>query len=417
MFDNNGRLVWFHSLPNGQDAADFRVQTYQGKPALTWWQGDTVSFGYGLGQDVIADGAYHTLAVLKGGNGLQLDEHEFLLTPQNTAFVIAYSPVRLNLSSLGGAVQGIALDGLAQEIDIKTGLVMWEWHSLDYVPVSNSMSSVPGNPANPYDYFHLNSVDVDGKGNVLLSARNTWALYDVSQRTGKVVWKLGGKASTFKLGTDVAFAYQHDGQFLGGNRISLFDDESPGTAPNGMKVGPDPPNPPSRGEIIKLDARSRTATLDTSLPHPGTRLATFSQGNMQLLANGDLLVGFGGLPNFTEFNSSGQVDFDATLPPHENSYRTYRYPWVGQPTESPAIAARSAGGQVSVFASWNGATEVASWKLLAGSSASSLSAVTTAPRSGFETTIATAPAAFYEVQALSSSGKVLGTSKAVAPTS
>jgi Arylsulfotransferase (ASST) len=405
IFDNAGNLVWFRSLPTGQDAADFRTQTYQGHTDLTWWQGRTLMLGYGLGEDIIADSHYKTVARVKAGNGLQADEHEFTITPKGVALITAYSPVAENLSAVGGAASAIAVEGVVQEVDIKTGLVMWEWHSLGHVEPAESYSKASTIATTPFDYFHINSLALDAHGNLLVSARNTWALYSVSARTGAVIWRLGGKKSSFTLGAGVAFAYQHNAQFLPNGDVSLFDDE-----------GAPPVKPPSRGELIKLNLQTKTATLDGQLVRNPGPLVTGSQGNVQSLPGGGWMVGWGGLPNFTEFNAQGQVVFDAQLPGGENSYRVYREVWSAQPTELPTIAATTAAGTTTAYASWNGATDVASWQLLAGSTTTDLAVVASAPRSGFETALATPAAAYVEVRALSAAGKTLATSKAIAPT-
>jgi hypothetical protein len=404
VFDSAGNLVWFRSLPSGQDATELHVQRYAGKMDLTWWQGRTLQLGYGEGQDVIADSAYHTIAVVKAGNGLQADEHEFRLTSAGQAFIPAFSPVAANLSSAGGPSNGVALDGVVQEIDIRTGLVMWEWHSLGNVALSESYSKAPGVSTTPFDYFHINSLFVAKDGNVLVSARNTWGIYSISKSTGRVLWRLGGKKSTFAPGPGVSFAWQHNAELLPNGEITLFDDE-----------GAPAVKPPSRGEILKLDPATKTATLAAQFL-PAQTLVTTSQGNLQRLPNGNWFVGFGGLPNFTEYDSHGQIVYDARFPAGENSYRVYRQPWSGQPSEPPAIAASATGATTTVYASWNGATDVASWQLLAGSSSTQLTPVSTTPRSGFETTIATPAAAYVQVRALSTSGKALGTSKAIRPT-
>ncbi len=404
IFDSAGNLVWFHPLPPEQDAADLRTQVLHGKNDLTWWQGTTIQLGYGLGDDIVADANYRTVSVVHAGNGLQADEHEFNITPQGSAYVLAYSPVQANLSSAGGSAHGIAIEGVIQEIDIHTGLVMWEWHSLAHIPVSQSYSKPSPSPTAPFDYFHINSLDTDSHGNILISARNTWTLYDINGVSGSLLWRLGGKASTFKLGPGVPFAYQHNASWLPGGQLSVFDDE-----------GAPPVNPPSRGEIISLNQSARTATLVTQLQRTVGPLATGSQGDVQALPGGGWMVGWGGLPNFTEFNSQGQIVYDAQLPRGENSYRVYRLPWAAQPLEPPALAATTTGATTTAYASWNGATTVASWQLLSGSSATGLTPVATVSRSGFETAIAVPAAPFVEVHALSASGKVIGTSKAIAP--
>jgi hypothetical protein len=404
IFDNAGRLVWFRSVPGGQDAADFQTQSFHGENVLTWWQGRTLQLGYGLGEDVIVDSNYKTVAVVKAGNGLRADEHEFNVTPQGAAYVLAYSPVAADLSPAGGPGSGVAVEGVIQKIDIHTHLVMWEWHSLGNVAVSESYSKPPTTATSPYDYFHVNSLTTDSHGNLLISARNTWALYDISAGTGRVMWRLGGKRSTFALGPNVPFAYQHNALWLPGGQLSLFDDEGAPTV-----------KAPSRGEVLSLDLKHKSAKLVSQLVRNPGPLITGSQGNVQALPGGGWMVGWGGLPNFTEFNAQGQVVYDAQLPRGEFSYRVYREPWSGQPLTPPAVAARRSGATTTVYASWNGATGVGSWQLLTGSSASQLTPVSTTPRTGFETTIPSPGAAFVQVRALSGSGRVLGTSAAVAP--
>jgi len=406
IFDNAGRLVWFRPVPSGQDAADLKVQSYRGHKDLTWWQGKTIILGYGLGEDVIANSAYHTVAVVKAGNGLPTDEHEFTVLGNGAALVTAYSPVQANLSAAGGPASGIAVDCAVQEIDIHTGLVMWEWHSLGHVDVSQSYSKAPTTPNGYYDYFHVNSVQQLKEGNLLISARNTWGAYELNAHTGQIVWQLGGKKSTFKFGPGVQFAYQHHVRMLANGEISVFDDEGAPTV-----------KAPTRGEFIKLDTRTRTATLADQLVRSSGPLITGSQGDVQSLANGNWMIGWGGLPNLTEFDAQGQIVYDAQFPKGEMSYRVYREVWSGQPSETPAITARTAGSTVAVYASWNGATTVASWQLLSGSSAADLKPVSSTPESGFETTIPTVAAAFVQVRALSASGKVLATSKAIQPAS
>jgi hypothetical protein len=402
IFDSAGNLLWFRSLPAGQDAADFRTQTFHGRDVLTWWQGRTVSPGYGLGEDVIADSHYRTVAVVRAGNGMPTDEHEFTVLPNGVALVLAYVPVRADLASVGGPPGGVAFDCALQEVDIHTGLVMWEWRSLGHVALSDAFSKAPASSVGYFDYFHINSAQLLADGNFLISARNTSAVYELAARSGRILWRLGGKASSFSLGSGVQFAYQHDAEMRPNGEISVFDDE-----------GFPPVKPPSRAELIRLDLKNRTATLVQQLVRGSGPLLTNSQGNMQELPGGGWMVGWGGLPNLTEFNAGGQMLFDAQLPTGESSYRVYREPWSGQPVEPPMIAADSSAGGTSVFASWNGATGVTAWQLLSGSSAAHLSPVSITPRSGFETTIPAPAAAFLQVRALGSSGRVLGTSRAV----
>jgi hypothetical protein len=404
--DGAGSLVWFKPLPSDTFATSFRVQEYLGKPALTWWQGDISVHGYGLGEDVIANQSYAEIAHVKAGNGVAADLHDFQLTKQGTALITAYEPILCDLAADGGSSYDGLVDGLIQEIDIKTGLVMFQWASLDHVPLSDSYSNpAHASSAEPFDFFHVNSIGVDQDGSLLISARNTWTVYDLDPQSGEINWQLGGKQSSFTMAPGARTAWQHDPRQLADGEFSIFDN---GASPRIQSQ--------SRGIVVSLDAQSRTASLTTQLEHPPPLLAD-SQGNMQALENGDWFVGWGQDPDFSEFNAAGALLFDAHFPPHTQSYRDFRFAWTGLPSEPPAFAIeRAAGSAASVYASWNGATLVASWRVLSGPSASHLTAVAQAPHDGFETTIAVptgALGAFVTVQALNAAGQVIGSGKTV----
>jgi hypothetical protein len=400
--DGSGRLVWFDQLPPGQGAENLSIQRYQGHPVLTWWQGRVLSLGFGEGEDVIMDSNYQTQAVVRAGNGYRADLHEFQLTPQGTAYLTAYAPVRCDLTSRGGLRNGVLMDTVIQEVDLNTGLVRFEWHSLDHVGVDESHVPVPS-ATTPWDYFHLNSIDLQHDGSLLLSARSTWATYEVAPGSGSVRWRLGGTRSTFTMGPDTQTAWQHDARRQADGTISLYDD---GASPRVHYQ--------SRGIVVALDMARRTARLVRAYQHP-TPLVADSQGNMQMLPGGQVLIGWGSVPYVSEFTRSGALLFDAHLPPGTGFYRAFRFPWHGQPLAPPMVSgAVIAGDQTAVYASWNGATDVASWRVLAGQSTDALAAVATIARSGFETTELVPNAyRFVAVQAIDGSGRLLATSATV----
>jgi hypothetical protein len=402
ILDPAGNLVWFKPLPPNTSATNFQVQEYLGRPALTWWQGNVSVHGFGLGVGVIADDTYAEVAHVGAGNGLQADLHEFQLTPNGTALITAYDTELCDISSAGGSRAGAVTNGVLQEIDIKTGLVRFQWTSLDHVALTDSMEL--GRKASlewPFDYFHINSIDREPDASLLVSARNTWTTYDIEPRTGRVVWRLGGKHSSFALGVGAGTAWQHDSRLLPDGLISIFDN---GSSPTVHKQ--------SRGVLVAVDPNRRTATLVGQFQTPSPIVAE-SQGNMQELENGDWFIGWGQVSDFSEFSSSGQLLFDAHLPAHVQSYRSFRLRWHGTPKQPPEFAlVPGVNGARTLYASWNGATGVASWAMLTGPSAASLHRIAEVPRSGFETPI-TLPAqpapTLVTVQALDASGAVLGT--------
>jgi hypothetical protein len=403
ILDPSGGLLWFKPLPTNTFATNLRVQEYLGQPVLTWWQGDISVHGFGLGQDEIADQGYADVARVRGGNGQQADLHDFQLTPQGTALITAYDPIRCNLSALGGPADGAVTDGLLQEIDVKTGLVMFQWSSIDHVAIGESYAGARGSSASqPFDFFHINSINLDQDSSLLISARNTWAAYQLNARTGQILWRLGGKHSTFKGISNTRTAWQHDPRVLANGLISIFDN---GASPSVHRQ--------SRGIVLSLNTQARTVTLVSELTHPPPILAE-SQGNLQALANGDWFVGWGQVPDFSEFSPTGQLLFDAHFPAHTQSYRDLRFAWTGTPAHPPAFRFVPAAAGGTVYASWNGATLATAWRVLSGASPTTLQPIAEVPRSGFETAIElpSAPAPVMTVQALNAAGAVIGTAPA-----
>ena len=372
--DETGRVVWFHPV-EPKEATDFRVQRYHGKPVLTWWEGTQPTVGIGQGIFVIVDSRYRRIAEVHAGGGLQGDSHEFLITPRGTALLAAYDPVRYDLSSLGGPKKGYVWDSVVQEVDIATGRLLFEWRSLDHVGVGESAQRLPARTASaaqPFDYFHVNSVKPDADGNLLVSARNTSAVYKIDRASGEILWRLGGRRSDFELGEGARFAWQHDARRQEDGTVSIFDNSAiPKVAEQ------------SRALFLRLDRRPRRASLVRAYVHP-RHLLSPHQGNVQRLSGGHVLVGWGGQPYVTEFTADGRVVFDAHLAVGD-SYRAYRFPWKGRPTDRPAVAVRrGSDGTVTVYASWNGATDVAAWEVLAGAD---LLPVARVASSGFETAV------------------------------
>ena len=332
ILDQNGNVVWFQPVPAGQEASDFRTQTYQGQPVLTWWQGTGLG-GLAKGTDYIYNDHYQQIATVQAGNGLSADGHEFLITPQNTALILAYTTATADLTSIGGPSNQTVIDGVVQEIDIKTGKVLFQWNSADHVPYSQSEQPLPASPSQPWDWFHINAVKLDTDGNLLIDARNTWTAYKVDHSSGKIIWQLGGKASSFKLqaapgqslnDAGEIFAWQHDAEAHGNNVYTLFDNESAGVANTGTDATSEYPT--SRSVTVKIDPRWHTATLIKSFNQPEGQVAP-SQGNSQVTADGNTVVGWGSLPYFSEYDSSGDLLYNAEFPTGVNTYRAYLLPW------------------------------------------------------------------------------------------
>lgn len=399
--DRRGRLVWFHPTPYA-DPFDLNVQQFEGRPVLTWWQG-AVNDGYGRGTGEMADTHYRHLRTIKAGDGLMADLHELNLTSRGTALITAFAQTTADLSAAGGARRGAVLAGHAQEIDLRTGKVLFDWSSLDHIGVGESYEPAPPSASSPYDYFHINSISETPDGQLLISAKNTWALYKVDRSSGAVLWRMNGKRSDFSMGKGANFYWQHDSRMLDSTRLTVFDD---GSYP--------PEEARSRALLLAVDETARRVELTRAYVHPAGFLAA-NQGSVQVLPDGRVFVGWGNQPYFSEFAPDGSLLLDGQFPEDVRSYRAFSLEWNGLPDEAPRGAARTnpAGGTL-VYASWNGATGVDSWQVLAGGRSDALRPVGSQQPSGFETAIAVNSfARYFQVVALDASNRPMGRSAVV----
>jgi hypothetical protein len=398
----SGQLVWFAPLRNGFEADNLRLGQYLGQTVLTYWVGRNGSHGHQEG--VIDNANYHTIATVKAGNGLAMDLHEFAVEPNGVAFFTFYEPEHVNADSTGRARHSFVVDSGFQEVDVRTGLVMFEWHAMGHVPISDSHVVAP-EATKAWDWFHINSIDIEPDQNIVISSRGTWAVYELDHDTGKINWSLGGSDSSFKLGPGVRFAWQHDATLLPDGTVQLFDNED------------DPEvESRSRGEDIALNFTSHTATLVHQYVSPDRKVLANSQGDVQELSNGDHFVGWGSIGLASEFSPTGGLTFEMSLPGHIDSYRAFRYPWTAVGQGQPTIAAARSGTGTKVWVSWNGDTEVTQWLVLGGGASGALAPMGTFSRTGFETRIhVNGEPQRVAVRGLDSAGATVGQSVTISP--
>jgi hypothetical protein len=392
MMEDVGSPIWFMPPGDGRSVMNLRVQRYRGEPVLTWWEG-TIPNGFGVGEYVIADHTYRTITRLHAGDGYAGDLHEFLITPDDTALVSAVRTVAADLSSIGGPVDGAVIDTGFQELDIATGRVLMHWSGLGRIALDESYKQPI---TSPYDYLHLNSVDVGADGNLLVSGRHTWTLYRIDRGSGAILTRIGGKRSDVTFGSGATFAWQHDALWRNPQTITLFNDGAQSQ---------------SRALVLELDESH--VRLVRAYAHQPPLLAT-AEGSMQTLPNGDVLVGWGTEPWVTEFAAGGDVRFDGRFRGGGTTYRAFRESWVGRPTGRPAFATSRVDTGVDAWVSWNGSTETTAW-LVHGSATPAVGReLARVPRTGFETRLHLGEAPRYlRVSALDASGAVLGVSEVV----
>jgi hypothetical protein len=413
ILDKNLQPVWFFPVGKKLLAGDLKLQRYNGKPALSWWQGVISNVGVTLsGQVVVVDQHYRTIGKLTApkASGWVISEHDVAIQG-HTAWVTAYKDVPgQNLMPFGGRPNGTVTDCAVQQYDLKTGKLLYTWSAMAHIPLTASESR-PAPAASPkqipWDAYHENSVQLVGNGRFLVSMRNTWAAYLVDIKTGNIVWTLGGKTPSFTAPRAAQFHFQHDVEMHRRNVVSVFDDNCCAITGPGKFA---PPFGPSRGLVLKLDTTHHTVKLLRKYVRAPKFAAAFL-GNAQLLGNGNVMIGWGSQPFFSEYSKRGKLLIDVRWPGPNLSYRAYVQRWVGKPYFPPSGAVRRRGSKTTVYASWDGATEVARWRVLAGSSGKHLKRVATASKRGFETAISVSGSfKAFKVQALDRKGHVLGTS-------
>ncbi|MGH9291971.1 MAG: MFS transporter [Acidimicrobiales bacterium] len=404
ILDNSLQPVWFRPVPTKIVASNLSVQSYNGHPALAWWQGIVSNTGATeSGSYTVVNQHYQTIATLHGADNWILTLHSFQIVGDD-AWVTANRNVPMDLTKYGGSKDGALTDSAVQEYDLSTGKLLYSWDALQHIPLSDSEASPPTNSF-PWDAYHVNSISLQGSARFLVSMRNTWAAYDVDRSTGHILWTLGGKHSSFTLKKDALFQWQHDVVADGATKVTMFDDDCCQITGAGTYLAA---AGPSRGLVLKLDRNNHTASILHEYPHD-PNLESSYMGSVELLANGNVFVGWGAEPYFSEYTGSGRLLLDGVLPNPDLSYRATLHNWVGLPLTAPSAALRRSGGAATIYASWNGATKVASWRVLA---ADGSQVVKTVKRSGFETAITLhhVSGESLKVQALDVSGHVLGTS-------
>jgi hypothetical protein len=411
ILDNRGQPVWFKPVPTDVLANNLTTQRYDGKPALSWWQGVVSNQGEILkGKDIVVDQHYRTVATLGTVDGWIPALHEFVVSGHD-AWAIVSKNIQTDFSAEGGPANGTLIDTAVAEFDLGTHKMVRLWDPVGHVPLSDSYGR-PNPQSGVWDAYHTNSVKLVGHDKLLVGMRNTWAAYLIDLPSGKIEWKLGGKplagTANFSIPRNAQFEWQHDVELHSGNIATVFDDHCCAIVGPGKFANP---TGPSRALTLKLNTANHTASLVSQITRGPNFNAAFL-GSTQPLAGGNELVSWGSQPYFSEYDKTGRLLLDARWPSPDLSYRAYRERWTGSPSYRPDGAVRKKRGNSTVFASWNGATQVVSWRVLAGRDGSHLKTVATKRRTGFETWIAfkhTYKA--YKAVALDRRGKVLGRSK------
>ncbi|KAK4049447.1 hypothetical protein OIV83_004180 [Microbotryomycetes sp. JL201] len=395
IYDDEGELVWHGRKGN---VLNFRKHKYKGQDVLAWYTGSSQCTeewpGYGNGQWQIYDNTYTLVATVEAQNTTRnmTDPHDFQITKDDTAVIEYWTKAKQNLSDVGGANEGWVWTCIVQEVDIETGELLFEWKIKDHVQIKETGYTLRDgqtgeNEDAAFDYAHLNSVKKDDAGNYLIGMRGPSTLYYIDGKSGELLWRLGGKLSDFKVDDNATFFSQHDANIIGKGtddhfQITLFNNEA--------------------NQYEQREGEARGMILDVD------------RTTMKVLSNGNVVVGWGIVPYFSEFLANGTMIHNVQLGPEGSSlhsYRTTKHRWIGKPQTLPSFVlddVRSDRAHVS----WNGATEVASWHVVGGKSRSGLHTIERERRTGFETTLQL-PHGFdyFAAVAVDSRGKCLAVSE------
>jgi hypothetical protein len=417
ILDAEGRVVWFHRLSSSRTAIGLQPQTYRGKPVVTWGQrpplgkeGDLYTGNAHTVYNVIADQNYHVIARVRAhGQGINTDLHEFQITRANTALVLGFRTVNRNLKRYGGPEHSAILDNVVQEVDVTTGKVLFSWSAARRLSPRDSYIKPPATGA--WDAYHINAVTEDSDGNLLLTGRHTSTVYKIDRHNGRVLWKLGGKDSDFTVSPSARFYYPHDASRAANGSLTIFDNRS--TALDSSHGAA------SRGIDLRLDTKTRRATLARAFHHPSGNVLATSQGSARILDSGNAFVGWGSSPWFSEYAPDGHLVFAAHYQSQWNqSYRAFKGPWAGMPEDKPSVVASTLTGRLIAFVSWNGATQVARWRVLGGATADALTSLGEGAWTGFESKLDfPGKPAFIRLQALDAAGNLLGSTETIQPKS
>ncbi|TEY45985.1 hypothetical protein BOTCAL_0324g00040 [Botryotinia calthae] len=360
--DHQGNLVWMNASYG--ETFGLNVQRYKNVDYLTFWQGDDSVGGHGEGVYILLDSQYKEAYRLTAGNNALGDLHEFHITPEGTALLTQYILKEMPIQYRRRTRQGWVWDSIIQEINIGTNEILFEWHASEHFNTEDSYFPTGGaglRSSHGFDFFHINSIDKDGLGNYLISSRYYQSVSYIDGKTGVILWELGGKRNSFKdlsEGKATTFSWQHDAHWTADHKgITLFD--------NGARYGLRPQAESSRAIHISLDLEAMTAEILREYVNP-RKILSASQGSMQVLESGNVMVGYGYNAAWTEYSSEGEVLCDVHIGSQKTfntgavqTYKVLKHAWVGRPDTVPDVNVM----QNNVYVSWNGATEVRKWVL------------------------------------------------------
>ncbi len=354
IMDQSGQPVYYRKLIG--ITTDFKKQP---NGTLTYWSDGTY---YAI------DNSYNIVETYQAGNGYATDLHDLQVLPNGHALLMIYDPQIVDMSQIvAGGYPTATVTGLViQELDTSKNVV-FEWRSWDHFLITDTQVSLT-DPT--IDYVHGNAVELDNDNNLLISSRHLCEITKINRQTGDIIWRWGGNRNQFTFVNDPApdFGLQHDIRRLPNGHVTFFDNRW---------------STYSRAVEYQLNENAKIATLVWEYRNTPDTFGQF-MGNTQRLNNGNTFVGWGGVPLATEIKPNGVKVFELDLTPYYN-YRAFRFPWHGYPTTQPTLVIQTTTLTTTLTYSWNGATDIKSYRVYGGTQPHPTAQVTTQTKSGFET--------------------------------
>ncbi|KAF5608613.1 uncharacterized protein FSUBG_4541 [Fusarium subglutinans] len=399
----NAEMIYAHD-EEPYDSAGLRVQTVHNEQFLTLWRGHR-KMSHGFGEVIVMNSEYektvvHLDAIITNMYGQKflsgLDFHEQELTTRGTILVTAYNTTMYNLTRMGGSEHGFVTDSLFFEIDIETQEILFSWSALDHFWPEDSMlplisSSGYGGPKNPYDFFHLSSIQAVNHDSFLISSRNFWSVYLVSRSNGRILWELRGNTKGGDFG-----ALPHHGRFRWQNHVrahnvtsremilSMFDNhnspEDMGkTYSRGLLLKLKlPPHPDEKPEVLRILSPDRAKIS----PEHGSYQLGLSNGNQFMSWGAGGVVHEYGPDDGHDLRWQARFGYDESI----TSYRAFKDVWTGTPSKwTPALVVEKREDTVMGFVSWNGATDIDAYHIYLAEPGTELKPLGEAKVLGFET--------------------------------
>ena len=292
VFDSDGVPVWWE---DGASAGG------TGQPAYAEFLSPT-TFAISQPNEFQLVGLNGAVQGTVGGGSVPLDTHDLGLLPNgNYLGIERTSRSGVDLSSWGLSSDSTIIDDDIVELT-PAGQVVWQWSSADHIDVAtanvNWRSQFP-------DVFHMNSIQYDGNGGIIVSYRHLDAVYRVDMATGAITWKLAGTPTPESLTIKSSpyptnFSGQHDARLLPNGELTVHDD---GTLADR----------PPRALLFKIDTTKMTAKIVQQVVDPRAP-GSGCCGSAIKLPSGGWVAEWGANDYTTEITDNGRASVTITYP-------------------------------------------------------------------------------------------------------